>query len=173
MTAPDDVVIPDWELLVRRAIVNKNSVQITTSGTLQFTTAGFKIDEDGVSLYRASLLHLLGCDLGEVVGGRENGVPVGLMVGHVRSAGCGVIPGPISIPQTEIDPAHALITFDQSSTRAAQKRNLHHALTRAFVLTRTITVRGEPAEVVVAKGRPDATTTRAGRFVRSVLRRRG
>jgi hypothetical protein len=151
MTAADDPVIPEWELLVRRVVVNKNSVQITSTGELQFTTAGFAVDDDGISLYRAQLLQLLRLAPSDVVGTRNNGVPVGLMAGHVRKAGAGIVPNPIPIPREFVDPAHALVKFDPALSHMERKQVLRHALEGAFLLSRTVVVRGDPAQAIVTE----------------------
>ncbi len=159
MPVPDDSVVPDWELLIRRVIINKNSVKVNQDGRLQFTTAGFKLDADGVSVYRAQLLHLLGLRPSDTVGGRKDGAPVGIMVGHVRAAGAGVVPDPVPLPVAVIDPAHALLKVDG-------KPSLYHVLERAFILSRTVVVQGTPPEVVVVEVPEQEKVSRPRRFGR-------
>ena len=149
MSIADDPVIPDWEVLIRRVIINKNSAGIESDGTLRLTTAGFKIDDDGVSLYRSQILQVMGYGPSAVAGDRAGAVPVALMVGHVRSAGVGVRPDPIPVPEEVVDPAHALLTFEPSLSRQRRKQLLREALVHGFVLSRALVVSGDPAEPVL------------------------
>jgi hypothetical protein len=159
MPVPDDAVVPDWELLIRRVVINKNSVKVNQEGGLQFTTAGFKLDADGVSVYRAQVLHLLGLTPSDAVGGKKDGVPVGIMAGHARAAGAGIVPDPVPVPTEVSDPAHALVKVEGKPT-------LYHVLERAFILSRTVVVQGTPPEVVVVEVREREKVSRRRGFSR-------
>jgi len=171
MSAVNDPVIPDWEVLIRRVVVNQNSVKMGPEGQLQFTTAGFKLDSDGVSLYRSQLLQILGLTPRDVVSDRQQGVPVALMAGHIRAAGCGLNPDPISIPKDAIDPAHALMSFDLTLSRPQQKQQLRKALEKSFVLSKTLTVSGEPPASVVMVHKEPGSSLRLASWLRRLLRR--
>lgn len=125
---PDDPAIPDGEILYRR-LPNGTPDMVSVdqlTGARRPSTAAFKPDADGISVYRHAVLTHGGLGPNALVRSPLNLV-VAIDVGDVRSIGLGVHddPWPRDIPEEDHprNAAHALITgFTGLSQRARRDR---------------------------------------------------
>ncbi len=123
----DDPAIPDVETVCRRlANSSPNMIAVdAVTRTRRPSTAAFKPDADGVSVYRLSLLEQSGLGPADVCV-RAGQLVVGLLVADVRRTRLGVRDDPWP-PDVEDSGhprhgAHALITGLEGLTKAERKR---------------------------------------------------
>jgi hypothetical protein len=110
--AGDDVGIANPEILLRRVPLVPNMLAPNDSGGRDLTTAAFKYDDDGVSVYRELLL--TGSNVGvEALRARGDDHVFGGAAGAIRKGGVGARedanPAWVTDPENPIHSAHALL----------------------------------------------------------------
>ena len=133
MSATDDPSIADQEALLRRVVINDATK--TWDGNLRRwlpSTGGFKIDPDGVSVYRAQVLAAAGLGSADVAGTRKVAAVFEVTAHEARAESLGVVcdPQPATGP---LGAAHALVTFPVEGL-AAKKRRLRRLLGQARIV---------------------------------------
>ena len=107
--------VPDDETVLRRLPYLRDPFWVTdeVTGEQRISTAAFKVDADGISVYRLSLLRSDGLGAEAICTKPEHRVAA-LAVRAVRRTGCGVedAPWPPHVPEPDHPRhrAHALIT---------------------------------------------------------------
>lgn len=133
MSATDDPRITDEEALLRRVVINNATA--SWDGNLRRwlpSTGGFKIDPDGVSVYRAHVLSVAGFGPADVTGTKKTAAVFEVAVHQVRAESLGVVGDPQPAPD-RLGAAHALITFPVEGP-AAKKRRLRRLLGQARIV---------------------------------------
>lgn len=125
MGAEDDASILAAETLHRR-VLNTRDCLVYDENLRRYrpTSVGFKIDPDGMSVYRQSVLadHGLGPDA--VAASGRGGLVYSFTAGEVRGESFGVVGDPVVPDVQPVDRAHALVKPDPEWSKGVRKRHL-------------------------------------------------
>lgn len=136
----DDPAVADSETLLRRiATYGDTNMMVVddVTGETRISSGAFKLDQDGCSVYRLTVLTARGLDASAVVRAPQNAV-VAVTAGTVRAVSLDVRPDP-NPPEGDGHPrdeAHALIINVRSLGKNPLRRALRDlAATAQFVVT--------------------------------------
>jgi len=127
------VTVADDERLLRRVVVNANTRSWDGNfGRWLPSTAGFKIDPDGVSVYRTVLLSATGRVAADVAVHYLPSAVFEVLAGDARHEQLDIVADPQTEPEA-IGFAHALVTFPDEGP-SAKKRRLRRLLVKATIV---------------------------------------
>lgn len=132
MGAEDDPSVSDDEILHRRVLNTVDClVYDDNQGRYRPTSVGFKIDPDGMSVYRDSILIGLGLDGHAVAASGRGGLVYSFDALDARNESFGLLPDPVMPSVQPVDPAHALMTTDPTWSPGVRKRHLTELIRRS------------------------------------------
>ena len=127
------VMVADDERLLRRVVVNANTRSWDDNLRRWLpSTAGFKIDPDGVSVYRTALLSAAGRGAADVAAHDLPAAVFEVLASDATHEQLDVLADPQPDPET-IGFAHALVTFPDEGA-SAKKRRLRRLLAKATIV---------------------------------------